>query len=269
MRLVRRTPRTADEVQWDPTTRTLDPRALDGVDGVVHLAGVGVGDKRWTPPTSTRSSPRGSTARTRWPTAVAAADHPVRLVSASAVGFYGDRGDEELTEASTPGTDFLSDVVQAWEAAAQPAVDAGASVVLPAHRHRDGARGRRDEADAAAGAVRGRGPAGLGAAVHALDHACPTRSARSCTCSTTPTSPGRSTSTAAQPARQKEIAKALGRALHRPAVLPAPSFALRAAIGGFASEVLGGQRIIGDRLRESGYQLIHGDLDTAIRWLVA
>ncbi len=62
--------------------------------------------------------------------AVAAADHPVRFVSASAVGFYGDRGDEELTEASTPGTDFLSDVVQAWEAAAQPAVDAGASVVF-------------------------------------------------------------------------------------------------------------------------------------------
>ena len=75
--------------------------------------------------------------------------------------------------------------------------------------------------------------------------------------------------TADRPARQKEIAKALGRVLHRPAVLPAPSFALRAAIGGFASEVLGGQRITGDRLRESGYQLIHADLDTAIRWLVA
>ena len=74
---------------------------------------------------------------------------------------------------------------------------------------------------------------------------------------------------AGQPARQKEIAQALGRALHRPAVLPAPSVALRVVLGGFATEVLGGQRITGAVLRDSGYQFTHGDLDSAVRWLVA
>jgi len=130
VRLVRRTPRAADEVRWDPTSRTLDPRTLDGVDGVVHLAGVGVGDKRWTPEYKHQILASRVDGTHAVAEAIAAADHPVRLVSASAVGYYGDRGDEELTEASPPGTDFLSDVVQAWESATKPAVDAGASVVF-------------------------------------------------------------------------------------------------------------------------------------------
>ena len=70
------------------------------------------------------------------------------------------------------------------------------------------------------------------------------------------------------PARQKDIAAALGRALHRPALLPAPSPALRLVVGEFAGEILGSQRIVGDVLRESGYTYVHGDLDTAVRWLV-
>ena len=75
--------------------------------------------------------------------------------------------------------------------------------------------------------------------------------------------------TAPEPARQKDIAEGAGRALHRPAVLPAPSFALHAVLGEFAGEILGGQRIVGDALRDSGYPFRHGDLDTAIDWLVA
>ena len=268
VRLVRRTPRAADEVQWDPTTRTLDPRTLDGVDGVVHLAGVGVGDKRWTPDYKHEILASRVDGTHAVAEAIAAADHPVRLVSASAVGYYGDRGDEELTEASTPGTDFLSDVVQAWESATQPAVDAGASVVFLRTGIVMAPEGGAMKpmlrlVRYGVGGPLGSGrqfmpwitlPDEIGAILHLLDR---------------PDVTGPVNLTAGQPARQKEIAKALGRVLHRPAVLPAPSFALRAAIGGFASEVLGGQRITGDRLRESGYQLIHGDLDTAIRWLVA
>src|SRR5829696_7318327 len=130
VRLVRRAPRSADEVQWDPSARALDPHVLDGVDGVVGLAGAGVGDHRWTPSYKHEilSSRVDSTHAVA--TAVAAADHAVRLVSGSAVGYYGDRGDEEITESSPPGTGFLTDVVLAWEAAAQPAVDAGGSVAL-------------------------------------------------------------------------------------------------------------------------------------------
>jgi uncharacterized protein len=268
VRLVRRTPRTADEVQWDPTTRTLDVRALDGVDGVVHLAGVGVGDKRWTPAYKHEILASRVDGTHAVAEAVAAADHPVRFVSGSAVGFYGDRGDEELTEASPPGADFLSDVVLAWEAAAQPAVDAGASVAVI----RSGIVLARE-----GGAMKPLlrlarlglgGPLGsgrqfmpwitladeVGAILHLLDRDDVT---------------GPVNLSAPSPARQREVADALGRALHRPAVLPAPSVAIRLVLGEFAVEILGGQRIVGKKLEASGYSFQHADLDTAIRWLVA
>ncbi len=268
VRLVRRPPRAADEVQWDPTSRTLDPRTLDGVDGVVHLAGAGVGDKRWTPAYKHEILASRVDGTHAVATAGAAADHPVRLVSGSAVGYYGDRGDEELTEGSTPGNDFLSDVVIAWEGATQPAVDAGASVVLVRTGIVMAPQGGAMKpmlrlARLGAGGALGSGrqfmpwitlPDEVGAILHLLDH---------------PEITGPVNLTASRPARQKDIAKALGAALHRPAVLPAPSFALRAVLGEFAMEVLGGQRIVGDALRDSGYQLVHGDLDTAVRWLVA
>jgi uncharacterized protein len=268
VRLVRRTPRAADEVQWDPTSRTLDPRTLDGVDGIVHLAGAGVGDKRWTPAYKHEILASRVDSTHAVAEAVAASDHPVRLVSGSAVGYYGDRGDERLTEASSPGNDFLSDVVIAWEAATAPAVDAGASVALLRTGIVMAPEGGALKpmlrlARLGAGGALGSGrqfmpwitlPDEVGAIMHLLDH---------------PEVTGPVNLTASQPARQKDIAKALGAALHRPAVLPAPSFALRAVLGEFAMEVLGGQRVVGDALRDSGYQLIHGDLDTAVRWLVA
>ena len=129
---MRRAPRAADEVRWDPSQPRRSTRAvLDGVDGVVNLAGAGVGDKRWTPAykheilrLAHRRHPRG-----RGPRRVAAG-RTTRCASSSgsAVGYYGDRGDEELTEASPPGHDFLADVVTRGRQATQPAVDAGASV---------------------------------------------------------------------------------------------------------------------------------------------
>jgi uncharacterized protein len=268
VRLVRRAPGSADEVQWDPSSRVLDPRALDGVDGVVHLAGAGVGDHRWTPSYKREILTSRVDSTHAVAGAVAAAGHRVRLVSGSAVGFYGDRGDEELTEASPPGADFLSDVVLAWEAAAQPAVDAGASVAVI----RSGIVLARE-----GGAMKPLlrlarlglgGPLGsgrqfmpwitladeVGAILHLLDRDDVT---------------GPVNLSAPSPARQREVADALGRALHRPAVLPAPSVAIRLVLGEFAVEILGGQRIVGKKLEASGYSFQHADLDTAIRWLVA
>ncbi len=255
-------------MQWDPSTRTLDPHVLDGVDGVVSLAGAGVGDKRWTPAHKRDILASRVDSTTAVATAVAAADHPVRLVSGSAVGYYGDRGDEELTEASPPGTGFLSDVVLAWEAATQPAVDAGASVALI----RTGIVLAREGGAMKPLLLLGRfglgGPLGsgrqfmpwitltdeVGAILHLLDR---------------PDVTGPVNLSALDPARQRDIAKALGRALHRPAVLPAPSFAVHLVLGEFAGEILGGQRIVGDALRDSGYTFTHPDLESAIRWLVA
>ena len=268
VQLVRRAPRAPDEVRWEPSGRRLDPAVLDGVDGVVNLAGAGVGDRRWSPTHKRDVLASRTDSTTAVATAVAAADHPVRLVSGSAVGYYGDRGDEELTEASPAGTGFLADVVLAWEAAAGPAVDAGASVAFVRTGivlAREGGAMKPLLRMARLGLA---GPLGSGrqfwpwitlpdqvaAILHLLDR---------------PDVTGPVNLAAPAPARQRDIVAALGRALHRPAVLWAPSPALRVVLGEFAGEILGSQRIVGDVLRDSGFGCTHPDLDAAVRWLVA
>ncbi|MGH9151621.1 MAG: TIGR01777 family oxidoreductase, partial [Acidimicrobiales bacterium] len=128
-RLVRRSP-GPDEIAWDPDAGTVDAAGLEGADAVVHLAGVGIGDKRWTSDQKRRirdSRVRGTSALA---TALAGLAVPPRvLVSGSAVGYYGDRGDEVLTEDSPPGEGWLAGVVRDWEEAAAPAADAGVRVV--------------------------------------------------------------------------------------------------------------------------------------------
>ncbi|WP_299445245.1 epimerase [uncultured Phycicoccus sp.] len=287
VRLVRRPPSAPDEVRWDPGSRRLDPGVLDGVDAVVHLAGAGVGDRRWTPAYKHEilSSRTDGTAAVA--SAIAETGRDVRFLSGSAVGFYGDRGEEELTEGSPPGAGFLADVVLAWEAAAQPAVDAGAPVAFlrtglvlapPSGSSRSLLKLDRSgvlidtEGGAAGPLVRLArlglgGPIGsgrqfwpwitlvdeVGAILHLLDHADVT---------------GPVNLTGPEPARQREVATALGRAMHRPAVLPAPAFAARLAVGEFAGEIVASQRIVGDVLVASGYRYTHADLDSAARWLV-
>src|SRR3954452_10097864 len=130
LRLVRDDPIGADEVRWDPPSGAIDSEKLEGVDAVVHLAGAGIGDERWTPARKqlvldSRTQGTGLLAR-----ALAGLTHkPSGLVSASAIGYYGDRGDALLTEDSTRRDAFGARVCREWEATAQPAADAGIRVV--------------------------------------------------------------------------------------------------------------------------------------------
>ncbi len=266
-RLVRHTPTGPDEVQWDPASRHLDPATFDGVSAVVNLAGAGIGDHRWTP----RYKGEILTSRTdsthAVATAVAEQGPDIRLISGSAVGYYGDRGDEELTEASAAGTGFLTDVVLAWEAAAEPAERAGASVAFI----RTGivlADGGALEPLLRLGRFGLAGPLGSGrqfwpwitledevrAIAHLID---------------SPEVVGPVNLCGPEPARQKDVARALGQALGRPAVLPAPGFALRAVVGEFAGDILSSQRVVGRVLRDSGFEHSHQTLGEALDWVLA
>lgn len=118
-------------VSWDPEHGTIDRAALEGFDAVVHLAGAGVADRRWTPERKRIVRESRTTSTALLASALADLGHPPRtLVSASAIGYYGDRGDEDLDETSSPGRDFLAQLCRDWEAAARPATDAGVRTVF-------------------------------------------------------------------------------------------------------------------------------------------
>ncbi|MBL8929125.1 MAG: TIGR01777 family oxidoreductase [Kineosporiaceae bacterium] len=270
IRLVRRPARSGEEVTWDPAGGVLAAGALAGVDGVVNLAGAGVGDKRWTPEYKQvlRSSRLDSTAVLV--DAMLALDAPPSvLVNASAQGYYGDRGEELLTEDAAPGTGFLTELVLDWEAAARRADEASGGAIRVAMIRtglvmapRGGAFGRLlPLARLGLG-----GPLGSGrqwwswitladqvsAIVHLLTHEVH----------------GPVNLSAPNPARQKEIVDAIGRELHRPTVLPAPAFALRAVLGEFSSEVLGSTRMAPHAIQRSGFTFAHPDLASGVRWVL-
>jgi uncharacterized protein (TIGR01777 family) len=267
LRLVRRQPRAADEVQWDPSSRHLDPSVLDGVDGLVNLASAGPGDRRWTAAYKREIIASRVNSTHTASTAVAHADHPVRLICASATGFYGDRGDEQLTEQSGPGSTFFTDVVLAWEGAAAPAVEAGASVAYC----RSGIILAEDGPMSRLLTLAKVGMAGpmaggrmywswitladeVGAIMHLLDH---------------PEITGPVNLVSREPVPQRELVAALAKAMHRPAFFPAPGFGVRLVVGEFAGEILSSKRITGDVLVDSGYRHQHPDLESAVRWLVS
>jgi len=264
-RLVRRPP-GPDEIAWDPDAGTVDAAGLEGADAVVHLAGVGIGDKRWTPEQKRRirdSRVRGTGALAA---ALAGLAVPPRvLVSGSAVGYYGDRGDEVLTEESHPGEDWLAEVVRDWEGAAAPAADAGVRVV----HTRTGI-----VLSPAGGALAKQLPLfklGLGGRlgprsqwvswvsiddeVGAIGHALATESLRG------PVNLG-----APEPTTAAGMARAIGRALHRPAALPVPAFALGVVVGRqMAREMVrASQRMVPEKLLASGYRFRHPDIGAAM-----
>jgi uncharacterized protein len=271
LRLVRRAPQGPDELRWDPSRGELDESVLSEVDAVVNLAGVGIGDKRWN------AEHKREVERSRTDATATVAQALVRvneqtgrsilLVNASAVGYYGDRGDEVLSERSTPGDDFLAGVVTRWEEATQPAIDAG----LPVACARTGLVMSPDGGAFSPLLLLGRlglgGPMGTGrewwpwitlvdevaALTHLVDHDEIT---------------GPVNLVAPTPARQKDIARELGRALRRPAFVPAPRFALRAVVGEFADSIIASQRLEPRVLTETGFGFEHADLTSAVSWLV-
>ncbi|MGF1645462.1 MAG: TIGR01777 family oxidoreductase [Kineosporiaceae bacterium] len=272
VRLVRREPRGPDEVRWDPMSGAASGVDLDrlvGVDAVIHLAGAGVGDRRWTGRYKrTIRDSRVLGTRTLVAALVALDTRPSVLVSGSAVGYYGSRGDEVLTESSAPGEGFLADVCVAWEGEARSAEEAGIRTVLArtglVMTDRGGAFGRLlPILTLGLG-----GPLGSGRAwwpwitledeVRALVH-----------CLSTESLSGPVNLGGPEPGRNRDVTRALARELRRPAVLPVPPVALRLAFGEFADDILSSQRMTPDALVESGFVFQHPNLATACRWLVA
>jgi uncharacterized protein (TIGR01777 family) len=269
LRLVRRTPRTADEHRWDPQHRRIPSDLLTDVDAVVHLAGVGIGDRRWSEKHKARvlSSRVDGTATISEALAAAAAADPGRervLLSASGVGYYGDTGDRTVDETAPVGDDFLARVCVEWEGATSPAADAGVRVV-----------NLRSGLVLGPGGLLGRmAPLfrlGIGGRLGSGGQYWPWISLQDEVDAirfllATPLA-GPVNLTAPEPVTNREFTEALGRVLHRPAVLPVPGPALWVVLGEFAQVgVLAGQRAVPTRLLEAGFEHTHTDLDDALRW---
>ncbi|MCY0943884.1 TIGR01777 family oxidoreductase [Streptomyces antarcticus] len=265
VRFVRRAPAAADEARWDPARGDVDPAGLAGCSAVVHLAGAGVGEHRWTDAYKREirdSRVLGTAAIAR---AAAALDGPPAvLVSGSAIGYYGDTGDRAVDEDAPAGRGFLPSVCVEWEAAAEPAAAAGIRTVhartgLVVARD-GGAWGRLFPIfRAGVGGRLGNGRQywsylSLRDEVAALRHIIDT-----------PALSGPVNLTAPEPVTNRQVTEAMGRVLRRPAVLPVPAVALRVALGEFAEDVLGSQRVRPARLLESGFVFRDPSIEQAIR----
>lgn len=268
VQLVRGTPRGPGQVEWDPAAGSVDLPGLAGVEAAVHLAGVGVGDKRWNDDFKRiiRDS-RVLGTRTLVRALTSLDPLPRVLVSGSAIGYYGERGDETLTEESAKGDGFMSDVVQAWEAAADPARQAGIRVVYPRTGLVMAPSGGLFSPLLRLARLGLGGPVGSGKQwwswitladqIAALQYLIDSDLA------------GPVNLTAPAPARNIEVTRALTSALHRPSLLPAPAFALRIVIGELAGEALGSQRVVPQQLIDSGFTFQHPTLATAASWATA
>jgi hypothetical protein len=271
VRLVRRRHVGEGEASWDWQLGRIDAQRLEGLDAVVHLAGENIGT-RWTPDRKRRiRASRSIGTRFLAETLARLNRRPEVLVSASAVGIYGDRGDETLTESSptlAAASDFLAEVGRVWEAATEPARAADIRVVLP----------RFGMALSPAGGALRRmllpfelgvgGPLGAGRQqmswiamddlIGAIHHAIMTDSLA-----------GPVNATSPQPVSNREFATTLGRVLGRPALIPVPAMALRLAFGEMADgAILASARVLPARLQESGYPFRYPELQAALRHLL-
>lgn len=261
VRVVRHTP-LAGEIGWDPDAGTVDSSGFDGVDAVVHLAGAGIADERWTDERKRQILESRTDGTDLLSRTLAGLDRrPAVLLSGSAIGYYGDRGDEVLTEESEPGDGFLSRVCQAWEAATAPAEDAG---IRTCHLR----TGIVQSADGGALAktllpfklgIGGRLGSGqqwwswisIDDQVRAIMHLLGADVS------------GAVNLTAPVPVRNIEFTKALGRELARPTVLPIPSIGPRLLLGKELAQILlyESQRVAPTVLEHSGYAFRHRTID--------
>ena len=269
IRLVRRSPKSG-EIQWNPKSGSLDAAALEGADAVIHLSGAGIGDKRWSDAYRKEILDSRTTTTALLATTIASLSRkPSVFLSGSAIGIYGARNDEQLTEVSTHGTGFLADVCKQWEAAAKPAVDAGVRTVylrtgivltpkggalkklLPLFRLGLGGKfgnGKQWQSwisiDDEIGAIEHLLTANVSGAVNL---------------------------TAPNPVTNAEFTKVLASILKRPAIVPVPSFAPKIVLGGELADALlfTGQRVIPAALNASGYSFKHTTLESALRSLLS
>ena len=262
-RLVRRATVAPDEIQWDPKTGYVDIEALRGVDAVIHLAGVGVGDKRWTK----RYKSEILNSRLLGTTAIANAVAEVKpqvFISASAIGWYGDSGNRAVVESDSVGNDFLAAVCREWEGAADLAGDVR-TVKLRTGLVLDptgGALGRMLPLFRfGLGGKLGSGKQWwswitlhdvVRAIIFALEH---------------PIS-GPVNLTTPNPVTNQEFTAALARAMNRPALFPAPAIALKIALGGFASEVLGSKKVMPNALSDAGFVWDYPHITNALTALI-
>lgn len=270
VRLVRRPDGRPDSATWDPATGALDAKNLGAIDAVIHLAGENIAAGRW------KASRKNAMAESRGPaterlcrTLLTLPQRPRVLVSASATGIYGDRGDEVLDEQSAPGTGFLADVAQAWEAATAKARDAGMRVVTL----RIGM-----VLDPAGGALsRMRLPFRLGLGgrlghgrqwiswitrrdlVRAIEFVLQREDLS-----------GPVLAVAPEPVTNRDFTRALGRALSRPTFVPAPAFLLRLLFGEMADALLlASQRAVPRRLPASGFAFADPQLGPALQSMLS
>ena len=265
VRLVRRAAVAPDEVTWDPMAGTVDLDGLAGTEAVVHLAGAGVGDRRWTDSykqTILDSRVDGTHTIVRAMTSLD--PKPRTLVAGSAIGWYGETGDRAVDETAPAGTGFLADVVRAWEAAADPAREAGIRVT----------HARTGLVVSGAGGAWARlfpifklglgGKLGSGSQywswislrdeVSALMYLLDNESLS-----------GPVNLTGPAPATNSEVTEAMGRVLHRPTVFSVPAFALKAVLGEFSIEVLGSARVVPAVLEDTGFSWQDVTVESAIR----
>jgi uncharacterized protein (TIGR01777 family) len=262
-RFVRRPVVAPDEIQWDPKTGYVDIEALRGVDAIIHLAGVGVGDKRW----SKKYKSEILNSRLLGTTAIAHAVNEVKpqvFISASAIGWYGESGNRAVVESDRVGDDFLAAVCREWEAAADLVTDVRTvkirtGLVL-------------DPTGGALGKMLPLFRFGLGGklgngkqwwswiTLHDV--------IRAITFLLESKVSGPVNLTSPNPVTNQELTSALARAMHRPALFPAPAIALKVALGGFSSEVLGSKKVVPQALTDAGFTWDYPHITNALTALI-
>lgn len=267
-RLVRRAPdHERLDIAWDPSAGTIDSRRLDGVDAVVHLAGAGIADRRWSPQRKEeirRSRVEGTMLLSR--TLATLSSPPRVLVSASAIGFYGDRGAQEVDERSERGGGFLADVCAEWERATEAAEAAGIRVVHLRIGLVLSGRGGALAPMARIFSLGGGGPVGSGRqgmSWISLDDLL----AAILFIVLTPSIHGAVNAVGPEPCSNRDFGRTLARVLRRPFLLPAPAPAVRLMLGELGDQLLlRGAFVLPSRLREHGFRFAFPSLERALRF---